>query len=87
PRSNDRTVGGGRFGTGLLAYLLKNRVYIGELTHQGEIHQADHAAILDRDVFVSAQEKLKTGAIDRKLRLRGSPALLTGRSMTNAATA
>src|SRR5205807_1510907 len=29
-RSTGRTVGGGRFGVGALAYLLKNRFYIGE---------------------------------------------------------
>ena len=37
-RSTGRTVGGGRFGVGALAYLLKNRFYIGEVVYRGEVH-------------------------------------------------
>ncbi|MEY4966790.1 MAG: hypothetical protein RL274_2373 [Pseudomonadota bacterium] len=77
--SNDRIVGGVRFGTGALAYLLKNRVYIGEAVHQTNIFRGDHAAILDRDLFEAVQEKLKNNTVERKLRLASSPALLTGR--------
>ena len=41
--TDGRVVGGGRFGKGGLNHLLKNRCYIGELVHRGEIHAADHA--------------------------------------------
>jgi site-specific DNA recombinase len=34
--SNGRTIGGGTFGVGALAYLLKNRFYIGEVVYRGE---------------------------------------------------
>jgi site-specific DNA recombinase len=77
--SNDRIVGGARFGTGALAYLLKNRVYIGEVVHQTKIFQGDHTAILDRELFEAVQEKLKNNTVERKLRLAGSSALLIGR--------
>jgi len=77
--AGDRTVGGVRFGTGALAYLLKNRVYLGEIVHRGEIFEGDHAAIIDRAVFEAVQEKLKGGAVTRKLKLKSSPALLTGK--------
>ncbi|HTF42574.1 MAG TPA: recombinase family protein [Terriglobales bacterium] len=77
--SNDRTVGGGRFGTGPLAYLLKNRAYVGEVVHQNQIFQGDHAPIVDRELFDAVQEKLKGGAVERKLRLKGSPSLLAGK--------
>jgi hypothetical protein len=40
-----RLAGGGRFGKGGLNHLLKNRCYIGEVSHRGEIHPADHEAI------------------------------------------
>ncbi|HWB31751.1 MAG TPA: recombinase family protein, partial [Acidobacteriaceae bacterium] len=40
--SNGRIVGGVRFGAGQLAYLLKNRAYVGEVVHRGEIHPGDH---------------------------------------------
>jgi site-specific DNA recombinase len=77
--SNDRTVGGGRFGTGPLAYLLKNRAYVGEVVHQNQIFQGDHAPIVDRDLFDAVQEKLKGGAVERKLKLKSSPSLLAGK--------
>ena len=41
--SNGRTVGGGRFGVGALAYLLKNRFYIGEVVYRGEVHRGARA--------------------------------------------
>ena len=49
--SNGRTIGGGAFGVGALAYLLKNRFYIGEVVYRGEVHRGDHAPILDRPLF------------------------------------
>ena len=77
--SNGRTVGGGRFGVGALAYLLKNRFYIGEVVYRGEVHRGEHEPILDRPLFEAVQAKLAAQAVARRCRLRGSPALLTGR--------
>src|SRR5438876_6640302 len=78
-RSNGRTIGGGSFGVGALAYLLKNRFYIGEVVYRGEAHQGDHEPILDRALFAAVQTKLAAQAVERRYRLRASPALLTGR--------
>jgi DNA invertase Pin-like site-specific DNA recombinase len=77
--SNGRTVGGGRFGVGALAYLLKNRFYIGEVVYRGEVHHGDHAPILDRPLFEAVQAELAIRAVARRCRLRGSPAILSGR--------
>jgi DNA invertase Pin-like site-specific DNA recombinase len=77
--SNGRLIGGGAFGVGALAYLLKNRFYIGEVVYRGEVHQSDHAPILDRPLFEAVQAKLSVQTVARRCRLRGSPALLTGR--------
>ena len=49
--ANGRTIGGCRFGVGALAYLLKNRFYIGEVVYGGEVHRGDHEPILDRALF------------------------------------
>ena len=68
-----------RFGVGALAYLLKNRIYIGEVVYRGEVHRGEHDSILDRDVFEAAQTKLAAGTVERRLRLKTSPAVLTGR--------
>ena len=35
------------FGVGALAYLLKNRFYLGEVLYRGEVHRGDHAPILE----------------------------------------
>ena len=79
PLSNGRLIGGGPFGVGALAYLLKNRFYIGEVVYSGEVHRGDHAPILDRLLFEAVQAKLEVQTVARRCRLRGSPAVLTGR--------
>src|SRR6267154_4729531 len=77
--SDGRTVGGGRFGVGALAYLLKNRFYIGEVVYRGEVHRGEHEPILARDLFDAVQARLAANAVARRVRLKGSPAILTGR--------
>jgi len=77
--TDGRVIGGIRFGVGPLAYLLKNRFYIGEVVYGGEIHRGEQEPILDRDLFEAVQAKLAANAIDRQVRLKGSPAILTGR--------
>jgi site-specific DNA recombinase len=77
--SNGRSVGGGRFGVGALAYLLKNRFYIGEVVYRGEVHRGEHEPIVNSALFEAVQAKLAAQAVARRYRLRGSPALLAGR--------
>jgi site-specific DNA recombinase len=77
--SNGRVMGGIRFGVGPLAYLLKNRFYIGEVVYRGEVHCGEHEPILERDLFEAVQAKLAASAVARQVRLKGSPAILTGR--------
>jgi site-specific DNA recombinase len=61
--SNGRLIGGGAFGVGALAYLLKNRFYIGEVVYRGEVHRGDHRPILDRPMFEAVQAKLAAHAV------------------------
>ena len=77
--ADGRTIGGSRFGVGALAYLLKNRFYIGEVVYRGQVHHGKHEPILDAALFEAVQGKLAAQAVARRCRLRGSPALLTGR--------
>jgi site-specific DNA recombinase len=81
--SNGRTIGGRRFGVGALAHLLKNRFYIGEVVYRGEVHGGEQAPIADRAIFQAVQAKLAAQARARRCRLRGSPALLSGRLFDN----
>jgi site-specific DNA recombinase len=78
-RSNGRTIGGGRFGVGALAYLLQNRFYIGEVVYRGGVHRGEHEPIVNSALFEAVQAKLAAQAVARRCRLRGSPALLSGR--------
>lgn len=40
--------GGQPFSRGALYYLLRNRIYLGEIAHKGQVHPGEHPAILDR---------------------------------------
>jgi site-specific DNA recombinase len=77
--SNGRSVGGKRFGVGALAHLLKNRFYIGEVVYRGEVQRGQHEPILESALFEAVRAKLAAQAAARRCRLRGSPAMLTGR--------
>ncbi len=77
--SDGRTIGGGRFGVGALAHLLRNRFYIGEVVYRGAVHRGEHEPILDSALFAAVQGKLAAQAVARLCRLRGPSALLTGR--------
>ena len=79
PLSGGRIIGGGPFGVGALAHLLKNRFYIGEVVYRGDIHRGEHEPVVDTAVFAAVQDKLAAQAVARRCRLRGSPALLSGR--------
>ena len=78
-RLSGRVRGGIRFGVGPLAHLLKNRFYIGEVVYRGEVHAGEHEPIVDRGLFAAVQAKLAANAVARKVRLRGSASILTGR--------
>src|SRR5206468_5144314 len=57
----------------------KNRYYVGEVVYRGEVHRVEHEPILDRDLYAAVQAKLVANAVARQVRLKGSPAILTGR--------
>ncbi|MGA3304195.1 MAG: recombinase family protein [Methylovirgula sp.] len=67
-----------RFVLGPLAYILKNRIYVGEVAYRGEIHKGEHEAILDRDLFEAVQRKLAEGAVQRREGRSKSKSILSG---------
>jgi site-specific DNA recombinase len=77
--SNGRTVGGIPFTRGPLAYLLRNRFYIGDVVFKGEVCPAEHPPILDRDLFEAVQQKLAEQHNGYQAARRSSEALLMGR--------
>ncbi|MES2294322.1 MAG: recombinase family protein [Pseudomonadota bacterium] len=79
-----RGVGGCRFGPGSLGYLLRNRGYVGEIAHKGQIHAGEHQPIIERELFDAVQAQLKSGAVDRKLKHAGTLHLLKGKLFDSA---
>ena len=71
--------GGIPFTYGPLAYLLKNRVYIGEVHHGGKWFKGEQKGILDRQTFEQVQALLKTNANGSKVKHFQSGALLQGK--------
>lgn len=56
--ASGKIMGGVPFTAGPLLYLLKNRVYIGEISHRGQIYTGEHQAILDKASYDAVQSKL-----------------------------
>ena len=77
--SDGRTVGGIPFTRGPLAYLLRNRFYIGEVVFKGEVCPAEHPPILDTDLFEAVQQKLAQQRNGYRVIRASSYALLMGR--------
>jgi len=77
--SSGRTIGGIAFTKGPLAYLLKNRMYLGEINHGQASYPGEHPALIARTVFERAQEILARNAAARGHSQSRSQALLAGR--------
>jgi site-specific DNA recombinase len=71
--------GGIPFTYGPLAYFLKNRIYIGEMHHDGKWFKGEHEAILGRPTFERVQDVLKSNRITRRIKHSESGALLRGK--------
>ncbi len=70
--------GGGFFGVGALAHLLRNRFYVGEVVYRGEVHPGAQEPIVDRAIFQAVQDGLDAQTTLHRARLATSSALLVG---------
>ena len=66
--STDRTRGGVNFNRGSLYWLLRNPVYIGQVTHKGQVYEGRQQAIVDRALWERAQELLTANSSARERR-------------------
>lgn len=73
-----KTTGGIPFTYGPLAYVLKNRTYIGEISHKGRSFEGEHEAIVSRETFDQVQDLMKSNGVERKAHRHESGALLSG---------
>jgi hypothetical protein len=49
------------------------------MVYRGEVHRGEHEPILARDLFDTVQTRLAANSVARRVRLKGSAAILTGR--------
>ena len=73
-----KTLGGIPFMYGPLAYLLKNRTYLGQTHYKDQWFAGEHEAIIPQGIFEQVQQLLKTNTAGRTGRRHESSALLTG---------
>lgn len=78
PTANKPILGGKSFSYGPLAYLLKNRIYIGEIGHKGHWFPGEHEPIIERSIFDSVQTLLSNNSVNRLQKRINIGALLTG---------
>ncbi len=76
-----QTSGGQPFSRGALFHLLRNRVFLGEISHRGRHHPGLHPAILDAELFAAVQARLDAQARRRETTRNATVAraALTGR--------
>jgi DNA invertase Pin-like site-specific DNA recombinase len=77
--ANGRKIGGGPFMRGALAYLLRNRFYIGEVSYKGEILAGSQPALLSKALFDAVQAKLGEQLNNHKKAQSKSAAPLIGK--------
>jgi site-specific DNA recombinase len=68
--SDGRPYGGVGFSRGALYQMLRNRIYLGEVAHRGNVYAGEHEAILDRELFEAVNRQL-----NENRRGRGRPPL------------
>ncbi len=71
-----RETGGTRLGRGHLYYILKNRTYLGEIVHKGQIYEGRHSAIVARSTWDEVQALLNKNGNDRASGSKSSHASL-----------
>lgn len=57
-----KTLGGAEISRGALFYLLRNQIYLGKIVHKEDIHEGQHDAIVDEDLFAKVQMQLNLHA-------------------------
>ncbi len=74
-----RLAGGQHFSRGALYLMLQNRLYQGDIVHQGVAYQGQHEAILDLELWQIVQNKLAVHRQERALAVGAEAPSLVGR--------
>ena len=80
----ERISGAGRrfgqrpFSKGNLYFILKNPIYVGEIRHRSQTYAGQHAAIVEREVWDRAQERLRLNLRGERRARAANPSPLAG---------
>ncbi|MGW5837960.1 recombinase family protein [Methylorubrum extorquens] len=74
-----RVTGGSAFSRGHLYAILRNPLYVGQLTHKDRVYEGQHPGIIDPAVFKAVQAQLAQNRHHRTARQLQSEHLLAGR--------
>ena len=78
-RPDGSEYGGRSFSRGALYALLQNRLYRGEISHNGGVYPGEHAAIVDEQLWDAVRATLAANRVDRATGARAkAPSLLAG---------
>ncbi len=77
--SSGKIIGGVHLTNGPLAYMLRNRLYLGEINHRDQSYPGEHTPILDPALFDQVQARLDDNLRGRRLKNERSQALLLGK--------
>src|SRR5690349_1278083 len=77
--ASGRLIGGKPFSRGALYLILQNRIYRGDIVHNGRSHPGGHPPIIDQPLWDAVQAQLASNTAERNSGARtGRPSLLTG---------
>ena len=76
--ASGRILGNVHLTNGPLAYILRNRMYLGEINHRGKSFLAEHEPIIEKEVFDAVQDILNENPNRHDTSYNRSEALLVG---------
>lgn len=72
--------GGASFSRGILYKILRNPIYIGQVSHKGKTHPGQHQGIIEQDIWDEVQARLVNGSSrGRGKEMRSAAELLRGK--------
>jgi DNA invertase Pin-like site-specific DNA recombinase len=73
-----KLIGGRPFSRGNLYDMLQNPTYRGKVEHMGHVHEGEHVAIVEEELWAPVQAKLAEHRVERAPGAGGRPSLLAG---------
>lgn len=75
-----KTVKDRNFSKGNLYHILKNKIYLGLITHKDKVYNGEHEAIIDNEIFDRCQALLSENRVQYKCYEKAkNPSLLAGK--------